>query len=72
MDITENKLLEEKIKDEQSKFETATRIMSNNNLFKKLLKEYMCFCNEGINKLSNQNLDKMSLLGNPYERNTYI
>lgn len=62
MDITEKKLLEEKIKDEQFKFETATRIMSNNNLFKKLLKEYMCFCSQGINKLTNQNLDKMAIL----------
>lgn len=62
MDITEKKLLEEKIKDEQSKFETVTRIMSNNNLFKKLLKEYIYFWSEGISKLSNQNLDKMELL----------
>lgn len=62
MDITEKKLLEEKIKYEQSKFEMATKIMSNNNLFKKLLKEYAYFCSEGISKLSNQNLDKITLI----------
>jgi len=62
MDITEKKLLEEKIKDEQSRFETATRIMSNNNSFKKLLKEYFYFCSEEISKLSNENLDKITLL----------
>lgn len=62
MDITEKKLLEEKIKAEQSRFETATRIMSNNNLFKKLLKEYFYFCSEKVNKLSNESLDKITIL----------
>lgn len=61
-DISENKLLEEKIKDEQYKFETATRIISNNNLFKKLLKEYMYFSSEGLNVLLNGNLDKVTIL----------
>ena len=42
-DITENKILEEKIKDEQSKFETATRIMSNNNLLRNCLKNICIF-----------------------------
>jgi Chemotaxis protein histidine kinase and related kinases len=62
MDITEKKFLEERIKDEQSKFETATKIISNNGLFKKLLKEYIYFCSEGISKILNNNLDKNRIL----------
>lgn len=62
MDITEKKLLEEKIKHEQYKFETATKIMSNNNLFKKLLKECFYFCSEGISKLINENPDNTMLI----------
>jgi two-component system chemotaxis sensor kinase CheA len=61
-DITEKKLLEERIKDEQLKFETATRIMSNNSFFKKLIKEYMYFSTEGISKIINQQFDKVILL----------
>ncbi|KZL92464.1 ATP-binding protein [Clostridium magnum] len=62
MDVTEKKLLEKKIKDEQSKFETATKIISNNSLFKKLLKEYIYFSSEGINKLLNKSFDKITIL----------